>query len=77
VFAWRDDFQLTLHVQDDVRTVRETGNIFLTNVHRVFLGDVSDPSLEDEDPCATTSSIRSASKRWSIWLARRCRLNDG
>jgi type III restriction enzyme len=46
---WRDDFQLTLHVQDDVRTVRETGNIFLTNVHRVFLGDVSDPSLEDDN----------------------------
>lgn len=46
---WRDDFQITLHIQDDVRAVRETGNIFLTNVHRVFLGDVSDPSLEDDD----------------------------
>lgn len=46
---WRDDFQVTLHVQDDVRVVRETGNIFLTNIHRVFLGDVREPSLEDED----------------------------
>ncbi len=46
---WRDDFQLTLHIQDDVRTVRETGNIFLTNIHRVFLGDAPDPSLDDED----------------------------
>ena len=46
---WRDDFQLTLHIQDEVRTVRETGNIFLTNIHRVFLGDVADPSLEDDD----------------------------
>jgi type III restriction enzyme len=46
---WRDDFQLTLHIQDDVRVVRETGNIFLTNIHRVFLGDVTDPSLEDDD----------------------------
>ena len=46
---WRDDFQITLHIQDDVRVVRETGNIFLTNIHRVFLGDVSDPSLEDDD----------------------------
>jgi type III restriction enzyme len=46
---WRDDFQITLHIQDDVRAVRETGNIFLTNIHRVFLGDVSDPSLEDDD----------------------------
>ena len=46
---WRDDFQLTLHIQDDVRVVRDAGNIFLTNIHRVFLGDVPDPSLEDED----------------------------
>ena len=46
---WRDDFQLTLHIQDDVRVVRDTGNIFLTNVHRVFIGDVADPSLEDDD----------------------------
>ena len=46
---WRDDFQVTLHIQDEVRAVRETGNIFLTNIHRVFLGDVTDPSLEDDD----------------------------
>jgi len=46
---WRDDFQLTLHIQDDVRVMRDTGNIFLTNIHRVFLGDIPDPSLEDED----------------------------
>ena len=46
---WRDDFQLTLHIQDDVRIVRDTGNFFLTNIHRVFLGDVRDPSLEDDD----------------------------
>ncbi len=47
--GWRDDFQVTLHVQDDVRVVRETGNIFLTNVHRVHLGSVPEPSLEDGD----------------------------
>ena len=46
---WRDDFQLTLHIQDDVRIVRDTGNLFLTNIHRVYLGDVTEPSLEDED----------------------------
>ena len=40
---WRDDFQLTLHIQDDVRIVRPTGNLFLTNIHRVYLGDVPDP----------------------------------
>lgn len=46
---WRDEFQIALHIQDDVRAVRETGNIFLTNIHRVFLGDVREPSLEDDD----------------------------
>jgi type III restriction enzyme len=46
---WRDDFQVTLHIQDDVRVIRETGNIFLTNIHRVFLSGVRDPSLEDDD----------------------------
>ncbi|MEI8206120.1 MAG: DEAD/DEAH box helicase family protein [Kiritimatiellales bacterium] len=46
---WRDDFQVTLHIQDDVRVLRDTGNIFLTNIHRVFLGDIVDPSLEDDD----------------------------
>jgi type III restriction enzyme len=46
---WRDDFQLTLHIQDDVRVVRDTGNLFLTNIHRVYLGEVPEPSLEDDD----------------------------
>ncbi len=46
---WRDDFQITLHIQDDVRVVRDTGNLFLTNIHRVFLSDVPEPSLDDDD----------------------------
>ncbi len=46
---WRDDFQLTLHLQDDVRVVRPTGNIFLTNIHRVYSGDDIPPSFDDED----------------------------
>jgi len=46
---WQDDFQLTLHLQDDVRTISDTGNIFLTNIHRVFEGDVKEASFEDED----------------------------
>lgn len=46
---WRDDFQLTLHVQDEVRVVRKTGNIFLTNIHRVYAANESLPSAEDED----------------------------
>jgi type III restriction enzyme len=46
---WRDDFQIALHIQDDVRVVRPTGNLFLTNIHRVYLGEVKEPSLEDDD----------------------------
>jgi type III restriction enzyme len=46
---WPDDFQMVLHIQDDVRVVRPVGNIFLTNIHRVYLGDVPEPSLDDED----------------------------
>lgn len=46
---WRDDFQIALHIQDDVRVVRPVGNLFLTNIHRVYLGEPHIPSLEDED----------------------------
>jgi type III restriction enzyme len=46
---WRDDFQLTLHVQDDVRITNSVGNIFLTNIHRVYAGNDIPPSPEDED----------------------------
>ncbi len=46
---WRDDFQLTLHVQDEVRVVRPTGNIFLTNIHRVYSGEDIPPSPDDEN----------------------------
>lgn len=46
---WRDDFQLTLHVQDEVRITRPTGNIFLTNIHRVYAGDDIPPSPDDDD----------------------------
>jgi type III restriction enzyme len=46
---WRDDFQLTLHLQDDVRIVRPTGNIFLTNIHRVYEGNDTPPSAGDEN----------------------------
>ncbi len=46
---WRDDFQLTLHVQDEVRVTRPTGNIFLTNIHRVYAGEDIPPSPDDEN----------------------------
>jgi len=46
---WCDDFQLTLHVQDEVRVKHKTGNIFLTNIHRVYAGNESIPSPDDDD----------------------------
>ncbi len=46
---WRDDFQLTLHKQDEVRVTRPSGNIFLTNIHRVYAGNDTLPSADDDD----------------------------
>ena len=47
--SWRDDFQLTLHKQDEVRVTQPTGNIFLTNIHRVYSSDDIPPSPDDDD----------------------------
>lgn len=38
---WKNDFQLTLHIQDDLKPITESGNVFLTNTHRV--GFIDDP----------------------------------
>ncbi len=46
---WNDDFQLTLHVQDDVNITRKTGNIFLTNIHRVYASDDTPATPDDEN----------------------------
>jgi type III restriction enzyme len=46
---WKGDFQLTLHIQDDVKVVRNVGNIFLTNIHRVYGGGDVDATFDDEN----------------------------
>lgn len=46
---WQDDFQLTLHIQDNVTIVNKTGNLFLTNIHRLYTGQDEDPSFEDDN----------------------------
>src|SRR3989344_1486856 len=46
---WQDDFQLTLHIQDDANVVRKTGNIFLTNIHRVFDSRTKEASFDDDN----------------------------
>ena len=45
---WQDDFQMTLHIQDEVGTVSSGGNLFLTNVHRIYEGSQG-PSETDEN----------------------------
>ncbi len=46
---WRDDFQLTVHLQDNVHVVQPTGNLFLSNIHRVYAGNDAIPSPDDDD----------------------------
>ena len=46
---WKTDFQLTLHIQDQLRKTNPQGNIFLTNIHRVYSGSDTLPSFGDEN----------------------------
>jgi type III restriction enzyme len=45
---WKSDFQITLHVQDEIGVVSPTGNLFLTNIHRVYEA-APGPTSDDED----------------------------
>lgn len=46
---WKSDFQLSLHIQDEVHITNPIGNIFLTNIHRVYSGSDSVLSANDEN----------------------------
>ncbi len=46
---WKSDFNLTLHIQDDVHVTQKTGNFFLTNIHRVYESMDPIPTAQDED----------------------------
>lgn len=45
---WDSDFQLTVHIQDEIGFVPDRGNLFLTNIHRVYESG-KEPSFDDED----------------------------
>jgi len=45
---WQNDFHLTLHIQDELKPITEEGNLFLTNIHRVYLNEDRELSLEEE-----------------------------
>jgi len=47
--SWQDDFQLTVHLQDDVQVNQPTGNLFLSNIHRVYAGNEAIPSPDHAD----------------------------
>jgi type III restriction enzyme len=36
-----------LHIQDDLKPIAETGNIFLTNIHRVYWNDDKTPTFDE------------------------------
>jgi len=46
---WRDDFRLKLHIQDEVKINNPIGNIFLTNIHRVYESNEVEPTFDDEN----------------------------
>lgn len=46
---WSDDFQINVHLQDEVSGISPEGNIFLTNIHRVYDSDVKEAGFEDEN----------------------------
>ncbi len=46
---WQSDFQMTVHIQDEAKAISPAGNLFLTNIHRVFLSSNSESSFEDDN----------------------------
>ena len=45
---WTSQFQMALHVQDEVGVLSDQGNLFVTNVHRLYRGDET-PSSDDSN----------------------------
>ena len=46
---WESDFRLDVHIQDNVRVVEQAGNLFLTNIHRVYSKRDVIASIKDAD----------------------------
>ena len=46
---WQDDFKLNLHIQNEALVHNKIGNIFLTNIQRVYEKRNREASLGDED----------------------------
>ena len=59
---WKTDFQLTLHIQDQLQKIHPQGNIFLTNIHRVYSSNDTLPSFGDENTKDYFLSLAGAAK---------------
>ena len=47
---WKTDFQsVKLHIQDELGTLSKSGNIFLTNIHRVYQKTEKESSINDDN----------------------------
>lgn len=46
---WNTDFNLKLHIQDEIGPISPIGNLFLSNVHRIFEDKAAEPTLQDEN----------------------------
>ena len=48
---WKMDFfsNVDVHIQKQVRVKKKTGNIFLTNIQKIYIGTEEAPNLNDED----------------------------
>jgi type III restriction enzyme len=44
---WQSDFHITLHLQDKIKAISPAGNLFLSNIHRVFLSNNNTPFYND------------------------------
>ena len=45
---WEEDFHLDLHIQDQVQLNSKTGNVFLTNIQRVYEKNEQVPTASDD-----------------------------
>jgi type III restriction enzyme len=48
-FNWEDDFKVDIYIQNQANVRNSTGNIFLTNIQRVYEKKSQTASLEDSD----------------------------
>ena len=46
---WKSDFKIKTHIQDDVKLASKIGNLFLTNIQRIYVNKTKEASLDDDD----------------------------